>query len=38
MHTPLKKTFNNPEYLERSRKLDKKCVCNICTCGTRPVT
>jgi hypothetical protein len=33
MHTPLKKTFDNPEYLARSRKYDHKCACDICTCG-----
>lgn len=33
MHTPLKKTFDNPEYLARSRKYDHKCACEICTCG-----
>lgn len=33
MHTPLKKTFDNPEYLARSRKYDHKCACDICICG-----
>jgi hypothetical protein len=33
MHTPLKKTFGNPEYLARSRRYDHKCACDICTCG-----
>ena len=34
MHTPLRKTFDNPEYLARSRRYDHKCVCDICNCGT----
>jgi hypothetical protein len=33
MHTPLKKTFDNPQYLARSRRYDHKCACDICTCG-----
>lgn len=33
MHTPLRKTFDNPEYLARSRRYDHKCACDICTCG-----
>ena len=33
MHTPLKKTFDNPDYLARSRKYDHKCACDICACG-----
>jgi hypothetical protein len=34
MFTPIKKGFDNPEYLsDPKRNHHQKCVCEICTCG-----
>lgn len=33
MKTPMKKTFENPEYFS-SAKHNGECVCEICNCGS----